>query len=75
MLAVNPIPKLIIELLENGKVNATGPLTERLLCYGLLVEAMFTIHEFGKANQKGTELPSIGMGGINPNSTWRPPSS
>jgi hypothetical protein len=38
--------KLIIELKEGGRVDVTGPLKEKLMCYGLLEMAKDAIREF-----------------------------
>jgi len=47
--------KLIIELLENGKVNFTGPMAERLLCFGMLKEAENIIIEWNKKYNSGDQ--------------------
>jgi hypothetical protein len=39
---------LTITLNEDSTVNVTGPIRDRLLCYGLLEEARQIIHEYGK---------------------------
>ena len=38
-------PKMIIELLPGGKLNITGPLSDKVLCYGLLELAKEVIRE------------------------------
>lgn len=32
-------PRLVIELMPDGSVNVTGPLPNKILCYGLLESA------------------------------------
>ncbi len=54
-----PSIKLIIELLENGKVNVTGRMVERLLCYGMLTEAEHIIDDWNKTYNTGNQ-PLIG---------------
>ena len=51
-------PKLIIEVLEDGRVNVNGPINDKVLCYGLLEVARDAIYEYGlraSANKSGTE--------------------
>ncbi len=82
-----PNIKMSIEFISDesglGRVNVTGPLENDILCFGLLEKAKQTIIDHNKVLQErqsvtGVSKPggsSIVGGGINPNSTWRPPSS
>lgn len=38
--------RLIVTLSEDGKVNVNGPLTDKILCYGLLEAAKDAVKNF-----------------------------
>jgi hypothetical protein len=42
--------KLIIELLPNGQIAVSGPIDNKLLCYGLLECARDAIRDFKKVD-------------------------
>ena len=43
--------QLIITAMPNGKVNLTGPINNRLLCYGLLRMAEEILYDFSRAQK------------------------
>ena len=43
--------QLIITLLPDGKVNLTGPITNKMFCYGLLEMAREILYDFSKAQK------------------------
>ena len=43
--------QLIITLLPDGKVNLTGPITDRIFCYGMLEMAREILYDFSKAQK------------------------
>lgn len=48
---------LVVTLLPDGKVNLTGPITNRMLCYGLLKMAEEILYDFSKAQKANIVLP------------------
>lgn len=52
--------ELIIKLSADGQVTVSGPIHEKLLCYGLLEAAKDAIKEFGAQSSSivpATQLP------------------
>ena len=43
--------QLIITLLPDGKVNLSGPITNRIFCYGLLKMAEEILYDFSKSQK------------------------
>lgn len=41
--------RLVIELMSDGRLSVSGPIQDRLLCYGLLAEARDVIRRQGDA--------------------------
>lgn len=52
---------LVIEVLESGKVEVTGPLSEQVLCLGLLEMAKQNVIEWNKKNQAASGFSSHGI--------------
>ncbi len=49
-------PKLLIEVQPDGSVNVSGPLTDKILCYGMLEAARDAIRDY-KADQRIMAAP------------------
>lgn len=61
---MTPVASITITMLENpvGKrsVNVNGPIHDKVLCYGLLVEALLAIDKFDPTKASGLVLPVNG---------------
>ena len=61
---MTPIAQLTITVLHDatGKrsVNINGPIADKVLCYGLLVEAILEIHRFDPSKASGLIVPVNG---------------
>lgn len=51
--------KLEIIMLENGNITVNGPLTQKLICYGLLVAAQQVIQEYDPQKRSLIEVPDF----------------
>lgn len=50
--------QLVITLLPGGQVNVSGPITDRMLCFGMLEMAKCAINEF-QAKQQTNKAPIL----------------
>lgn len=64
--AATPSIRLVVEMLPDGRVTVSGPIDNKLLCYGLLESAKDAIREF-QLNQKLIQpvalVPRLGPNG------------
>lgn len=64
--ATTPSIRLVVEMLPDGRVTVSGPIDNKLLCYGLLESAKDAIREF-QLNQKLIQpvalVPRLGPNG------------
>lgn len=49
--------KLVITLQANGQLNVTGPITNKLLCYGMLESAKMVIQEYKPGKENSIVVP------------------
>lgn len=50
---------LTITLNDNGSINVSGPLTNKLICWGMLVAAQDLIRTYEPAEKPLIEIPSF----------------
>ena len=50
-------PKLVIELMSDGRINVNGPIANKMLCYGMMELAKDAIREFN-AQRKSPIVPA-----------------
>lgn len=60
-----PVAQLIISVMPNGSVNVTGPIQDKLRCYGMLECARDAIQAFkqqeGQTLVKARHIPNNGQ--------------
>ncbi len=50
--------QLIITAMPDGKINLSGPITNRMLCYGLLKMAEEILYDFSKSQKVDLVKPT-----------------
>lgn len=65
--AATPSIRLVVEMLPDGRVTVSGPIDNKLLCYGLLESAKDAIRDYIVANAKLVQpvalVPRLGPNG------------
>jgi hypothetical protein len=54
-----PSCKLIIELAPGGRINVSGPLHDKMLCYGMLESAKDSIRDYQAKAQSPILVPEM----------------
>jgi hypothetical protein len=59
-------PKLIIEFTDNGRIQVTGPIADKVLAYGMLEAAKDAVRDYSATQERRVQpvtlVPKIELG-------------